>query len=248
MQIVRSEKNPPRVTVMGEIDFSACRRLRSELNHASQDDCKILEIDLSGVDFIDSSGIVVLLDTAKALRKQGKELHVVMCSDNVYRVLFSCGVAEVLGVPSGGLRTDRNDYSGCGKRWLVSSFTVPASMTSPGIIRDRVSQIISDLQLSDDDVADIKLAVGEAATNAFKYGCTESSQKIHIKCIADNCRLTIEITDPGCGFDRTAVCPPDFANLPTGGMGIAIMEMIMDEVTFRVNDGMTVRMVKQLQN
>jgi anti-anti-sigma factor len=235
------------MTATGEIDYGNIGQFREAMQQLVHTGGSALEVDLAGVGFIDSSGISVLLEYKGSLRKDGRQLNLIDCSPPVYRTLFGCGLADVLGI-SGDSIFSSGDLSGqYGCRWLISSFSVPAGLTSPSTIRDHISQLIGDLHLPDAEAADIKLAVGEAATNAVKYGCKTSADQISIYCTADSTRLVIEVSDRGPGFDPRAVPAPNFDGLPTGGMGIALMRLVMDEVKFGFKHGTTVRMVKRLK-
>jgi len=247
MMRIRTSEEPPHLTVAGEVDFANSWRLRKALDRLIGQGCYSIKLDLHDVDFIDSSGIAILIGCAKTLHQRGGGVSVMAYSPTVYRILFGCGLAGFFGMadercptpPAPGRAEDR---------WLVCSFTLPMSLFSPSIIRDRIGQVISDLPLSETEVADVKLAVGEAATNAVRHGSKDGKGNISIRCVADCQTLTIEVSDDGPGFDRKAVPKPDFTALPTGGMGIAIMELVMDQVVFQSQSGMTVRMLKRLSH
>jgi serine/threonine-protein kinase RsbW len=89
---------------------------------------------------------------------------------------------------------------------------------------------ISRLQpLSDEVLADLKLALTEAASNSVRhaYGDDDGLVEIVYELYPD--RLVIEVTDEGTGFEPGAgVLDPD--SLSEGGLGIAIIRAIADEV------------------
>lgn len=61
----------------GEIDLSTCGRLRDSLRTAQERGAEHVVIDLTEVDFIDSTGLSVLVDGAREARKAGTTLDVV---------------------------------------------------------------------------------------------------------------------------------------------------------------------------
>lgn len=247
MEIYPIDGIVPGVTITGEIDYGNRDRFREALQNLADRGFTDVEVDLSGVDFIDSSGISILLEYAKLFNRNGGKLTFAAFSPVVYRTLFGCGLTDIFGI-KGNTGSDMNDpFSHNNSRWLVSSFRVPSGLTSPSVIRDRISQLVEDLALSEAEVADIRLAVGEAATNAVKYGCKTCDDQVSILCSADSAELVIEITDPGPGFDPKGVPEPVFHSLPPGGMGIALMKLVMDDVKFVFGTGTTVRMVKRLR-
>ncbi|MFJ6087764.1 STAS domain-containing protein [Streptomyces sp. NPDC092369] len=86
------------VTPVGEIDSDSCGALRAVLQNCVEGTGRIA-IDFSGVSFMDSSGINVLLSAAMSLRdRPGAWLRVVAPSQPVLRVLQLVGVEAVLPV------------------------------------------------------------------------------------------------------------------------------------------------------
>ena len=71
--------------VEGEIDISNSIELETELSHAVPNDVRGLVLDLSGVDFIDSSGIRTLFDLAARLGNHQQVLHLVLPEDSHLR-------------------------------------------------------------------------------------------------------------------------------------------------------------------
>ena len=83
---------------------------------------------------------------------------------------------------------------------------------------------------SDELLADLKLALTEAASNSVRHAYGEEdvgAVEISYQLLPD--RLVIEVTDDGGGFDPSA---PLLASegLSEGGLGIAIIRAIADEV------------------
>ena len=64
--------------IEGEIDISNSIELETELSHAVPNDARGLVLDVSGVGFIDSSGIRTLFDLAARLGGHQQVLHVVL--------------------------------------------------------------------------------------------------------------------------------------------------------------------------
>jgi anti-sigma regulatory factor (Ser/Thr protein kinase) len=113
-------------------------------------------------------------------------------------------------------------------------------------IRRRVGQVAESMPFKEDAVEDIKLAVGEASTNAFRYGCPDGEKSsIQVRAVGDSRSLIVEITDFGPGFEAEDICPPVFGCMEPGGRGIWFMRLTMDKVSFiRQENGTMVRMVK----
>ena len=85
--------------------------------------------------------------------------------------------------------------------------------------------------LSAEVLADLKLALTEAASNSVRhaYGSDNDAGVVEISYELRADRLVIEVTDDGEGFDPAAAeGPPE--ELSEGGLGIAIIRAIADEV------------------
>jgi serine/threonine-protein kinase RsbW len=106
-------------------------------------------------------------------------------------------------------------------------------------------------RLGSEDVADLKLAVTEACTNAIEhaYGGDGGNQEITISFTIAPEALTVEVSDRGAGFDPSEI--REIESEPTGterGMGLAIIVSLTDElsVVSSNGDGSSVRFSKRL--
>ena len=71
--------------IEGEIDISNSIELETELSHSVPNDARGLVLDLSGVGFIDSSGIRTLFDLAARLGGHQQLFHLVLPEDSHLR-------------------------------------------------------------------------------------------------------------------------------------------------------------------
>jgi serine/threonine-protein kinase RsbW len=112
----------------------------------------------------------------------------------------------------------------------IVRLTIPARPEYITLCRLALTGIARVRDLSDEVLADLKLALTEAASNSVRHaygdnspGVVEISYQLHPD------RLVIEVTDEGEGFDPAAASgPPD--ELSEGGLGIAIIRAIADKV------------------
>ena len=113
------------------------------------------------------------------------------------------------------------------------------------IIRLTTSGLANKVGFCIDDIEDLKVAISEACTNAIKHSLDE--RFIIIYSIIEN-GLTIEVIDNGKGYDRSSVSEPDINNLKEGGMGLFIIEALMDEVKVESQEGKgtSIKMTKYL--
>lgn len=130
--------------------------------------------------------------------------------------------------------------------WTMISFLLPARLDSCAVARKHIDHLASCLPFSEQQRMDIRLAAGEAVSNAVRHGCRESEWKhVTVRCSTEGESLIIEVGDTGPGFDPDAVLPPDVNTLPERGMGIHFMRETMDEVSYDFTEGTTVRLVKR---
>jgi serine/threonine-protein kinase RsbW len=113
---------------------------------------------------------------------------------------------------------------------LVVRLTIPARPEYITLCRLALTGIGRLRALSDELLADLKLALTEAASNSVRHAYGDRDVgvvEISYELLPD--RLVIEVTDEGEGFDPAhAQSPPD--ELSEGGLGIAIIRAIADEV------------------
>jgi serine/threonine-protein kinase RsbW len=116
--------------------------------------------------------------------------------------------------------------------------TIPARAEYITLCRLALTGIARVRDLSDEVLADLKLALTEAASNSVRHAYTGDDHagvvEISYQLLPD--RLVIEVTDEGEGFD-----PGESAGLPEelseGGLGIAIIRAIADDVQIGTQPG-----------
>jgi len=115
--------------------------------------------------------------------------------------------------------------------------TIPARAEYITLCRLALTGIARVRSLSDEVLADLKLALTEAASNSVRHAYRDGSAglvEISYEILPD--RLVIEVTDDGGGFDPTAAVEPA-DELSEGGLGIAIIRAIADAVEIGARPG-----------
>jgi serine/threonine-protein kinase RsbW len=111
----------------------------------------------------------------------------------------------------------------------IVRLVIPARAEYITLCRLALTGIARMRSLSEELLADLKLALTEAASNSVRhaYGDDVGVVEISYELLPD--RLVIEVTDEGGGFDPLEERgPPE--ELSEGGLGIAIIRAIADEV------------------
>jgi serine/threonine-protein kinase RsbW len=120
---------------------------------------------------------------------------------------------------------------------LTVRLTIPARAEYITLGRLALTGIARLRSLSDELLADLKLALTEAASNSVRHAYDDETVgmvEISYELLPD--RLVIEVTDEGEGF---VLVEPDGAaeELSEGGLGIAIIRAIADEVEIGAQPG-----------
>jgi serine/threonine-protein kinase RsbW len=128
--------------------------------------------------------------------------------------------------------------------------TIPARPEYITLGRLALTAIAGVRPLSDETLHDLKLALTEACTNSVKHAYDDQgrgSVDIVYELQAD--RLAVEVGDAGAGFDP-GTAEADADELEEGGLGIAIIRAVTDEVEIaeREGGGSRLRFVKLLSN
>jgi len=113
-----------------------------------------------------------------------------------------------------------------------------------GIARLRVEPVPAEV------LGDLKLALTEACTNSVRHAYGDGAGLVHIVYELHSDKLVVEVSDSGEGFEppagRAAELHTD--ELAEGGLGIAIIEALSDELEIGEGDGggSRLRFVKHL--
>ena len=95
---LRSERDGDthRISPCGELDLATAPDLEAELLRVEATDADAIVLDLSGLDFIDSSGIRLVVMADARSRADSNRLSLLRPRDGVFRAFVICGVAERL--------------------------------------------------------------------------------------------------------------------------------------------------------
>lgn len=146
-----------------------------------------------------------------------------------------------------------------------------AVSSNESFARTAVAAFVAHLNLTVDEMADIKTAVSEAVTNAIIHGYEniegyglhgdrkpfdyiEHPGKVRLYCMLEDGILHIEVSDTGKGIENIekAMEPlyTERPDLERSGMGFSFMEAFMDELEVESEPmaGTTVRMRKKIDS
>jgi serine/threonine-protein kinase RsbW len=136
----------------------------------------------------------------------------------------------------------------------VVRLTFPAKPDYLLLARLALSGLARNLQVGPDELADLKLAVTEACGNAVRHAYESDDGPVEVEFILSDDRLEMIVEDEGAGLEvpvpeeLVATDTPQ-VNPLEGGMGLAIIRTIVDELDVRPGDdgrGTVVHMTKFL--
>jgi serine/threonine-protein kinase RsbW len=108
--------------------------------------------------------------------------------------------------------------------------TIPAKAEYITLSRLALAGLSRVRAFPDETLADLKLALTEACSNSVRhaYGDAEGHVDISFELLDD--RLIVEVADDGSGFEHDPKPTNGDEELTEGGLGIAIIRSIADEV------------------
>jgi serine/threonine-protein kinase RsbW len=126
--------------------------------------------------------------------------------------------------------------------------TIPAKAEYITLVRLALTGLSRLRELPQETLADLKLALTEACSNSVRHAYPGGDGLVEIIYDLQPDRLVIEVADDGEGFDPGGPRPTE-AELVEGGLGIAIIRSVADELEIgaRANGrGSRLRLVKML--
>ncbi|MDQ0216596.1 serine/threonine-protein kinase RsbW [Oikeobacillus pervagus] len=132
---------------------------------------------------------------------------------------------------------------------------LPAKPEYVGVLRLTLSGIASRMGFSYDAIEDLKIAASEAVTNAVQHAYSnKETGEVEIGFGLYRDRLEVMVTDHGQSFNfqetQSGVGPykeDSLEFLREGGLGLYLIETLMDEVEIHHEEGVTVFMTKYLE-
>lgn len=130
---------------------------------------------------------------------------------------------------------------------------IPAKSCNESFARATVAAFSVQLDLSVEELADIKTAVSEAVTNSIVHGYADMKGIVKIVCKIIDDVFEVEVTDFGIGIEDVGqAMQPLFttdSENERSGMGFTVMQTFMDEllVESKLGEGTVVKMKKRIR-
>jgi serine/threonine-protein kinase RsbW len=126
--------------------------------------------------------------------------------------------------------------------------TIPAKAEYIMLGRLALTSLARVQELADEELSDLKLALTEACTNAVRHAYADGGGAVEINYRLYPDRIVVEVSDTGGGFSPSQPSEIEEDLLTEGGLGIAIIQALADELEIgeRPGGGSTLRFVKRL--
>ena len=95
---VRTENGAPLLAISGELDLASTPTLEQELERIRAQRPALIIIDLRELDFMDSTGLSILIRAHQQAQRNGHRLVIVNGSRQIRRLLALTGVADRLTI------------------------------------------------------------------------------------------------------------------------------------------------------
>jgi anti-sigma regulatory factor (Ser/Thr protein kinase) len=109
---------------------------------------------------------------------------------------------------------------------------IPGTPLGVRMLRHEMSIIATDCGMDAAGVADVQLAVTEAATNAVMHGYAQAAGELTVSAVVQDGELAIVIGDTGRGFDERR-------DSPGLGVGLSIIATVAERLRIITNPGGT---------
>jgi anti-anti-sigma factor len=238
------------VHLSGDIDMAVVPDLKDGLGAALSGGCGNVVLDLTDVDYADSTALGLLVWLDHQLGPRGGRLVLAGANPDVQRILELSGLVSV----AASIATSSDVAAALAGLELTDTpnellwredIQMVADVDSLAEVRERVCGIVAPLGFTESALFDIKVALGEALANAVRHGSsTDAEANVDVGVTAYEDRVIIEVSDSGVGFDGTPKHSEDL--YAPSGRGIMFMRALMDRVEFESPEsgGTKVRLVK----
>lgn len=129
--------------------------------------------------------------------------------------------------------------------------TIPAKAEFVSLVRLALSGLSQARELPDETLGDLKLAVTEACSNSVRHAYRDGREgSVEVVYELHHDKLVVEVSDDGTGFTAPERMTPAEQALSEGGLGIAIIRELADELELGPKgngQGSRLRLVKFIQ-
>lgn len=238
--------------VRGDIDAFTVPDLKEALDGALHRGCGSIVLDLEQVSYLDSSALGLIVWLNRCLEPKDGKLVLAGATGDVTRILEISGL--IGAAPTVSAASDATDALAglllaepTGPPLWTQVVQLPATPASLADARQEICDLLAPLDLQESTLFDIRVAAGEALSNAVRHGSPRGDTDLVLVSVAAYPdRVVLTVTDMGHGFDGVAAQSGD--PYAASGRGVMFMRALMDQVEFFPlgESGTSVTLVKHL--
>lgn len=86
------------VMIEGELDVSTAEKLKEHLNKLTNEEVIDIKMDLTNLDYIDSTGLGVMVGVLKKLKSNEKDIYIINPKNNVKKIFSITGLDKIFKV------------------------------------------------------------------------------------------------------------------------------------------------------
>lgn len=223
---VTEEDNISIVHLDGEIDMDVTEKAKEVIMPLIEAK-KEVHLNLKDVQYMDSSGISVLIESHQKATELGTKVVLKDISKSVLKVIMMAKLEQILNL-GWSMNLPVEKHISEKKDFVVSSSSLKD-------VRSFSREVFSKVNLNQDLKDELVLAIAEAAQNIVKhaYQNQETDDKMEIKISLDNGELEIGFFDKGRPVDNSNVRHRKIDDVKPGGLGTFFIKQIMDAVVFK---------------
>lgn len=130
----------------------------------------------------------------------------------------------------------------------VVALRIPAKPEYIALARLALSGLAQVRPVEPETLADLKLALTEACSNSVRHAYREGRDgTVDVRYELNGSELSVEVVDEGGGFDVDATVDGELGELDEGGLGLAIIRALTDELAIDSHErGSRLRFAKKL--
>lgn len=204
-----------------------------------------LVLELGRFTEVADSLVLALASLVAECQRQGRDICLVRCSDELYARLRQAGVAGGI-THAGSLMAATQGM--CDGSSSVMELHLSSSATHLYRLRQVMGVIAQRTGLSEEAEMHLRIAITEAAANAIAHGSPHGARNhVRVSFNLDPGALIVDVADQGPGFDPDSIPVPDVDGVDQRGYGLMLIRRSVDRVEFfRDESGMLVRMTRWL--
>jgi anti-anti-sigma factor len=207
------DRDRARIEVEGELDSGTCDQLLEHFERAAAAATGAVAIDLTGVSFIDSTGMRTIIVLERRAADTGVALSIVEPREEVTELLRITGIRE---------RIEFGPQAEPAPTPFIERIDIELGRepTAPARARAELRQAIAG-RLSQSESATATLLTSELVTNAVIHPEHGTHGPVGLQITAYRDRVRVEVSDTGSGFDLGGERPRP---RETGGHGLVVVD------------------------